>query len=436
MSADKKNRFRSFAVKLCAAGLTIVVAGLGYLYAMPKIYRATAKVTILKSGWNNTNDANSMSGPERLPAECQIIRSNAILDQTIQNLNLNQLWGKQYNQGNALKTDESRERLKGLLNVHPAPIGSVIEVEASGADPVQLAQIVNEITRLYADFRQTGRVQASHQGISVLRKKWEAQSQKVQSAQSALNRLADQFNRERATNSVQIYDAGALESLQTERAAVEDDYLAKSNQLAKLKGLSRDELKDVLSKTDTNSVLAGPLQQLAKAKADLKDAQTTHGPDAPETKSAGLVVSQLDHRIDALTDSVMSMRELELSSLKTALDRMKNMSEKAAHATNDTARFAEQDTAYAKAKQDLQKSIKERDELEREIIGNGSMSAVMPDVITAQIMELADAPTKPVSPDARVARTLFIAGGVVAGTGLFLLVLLQMKPRGAEKKTA
>jgi LPS O-antigen subunit length determinant protein (WzzB/FepE family) len=134
--------------------------------------------------------------------------------------------------------------------------------------------------------------------------------------------------------------------------------------------------------------------------------------------------------------AIISTRELDLGALKAALDRIKSMSESANHATNYRGRIAAQDATYAKAKADLNKLIQDRDALELEISGNGSMTAVMPDVITARIVELADPPVKPESPDQRIALGAFITGGVVTGAGLFLLVLLNIKPRGAEKKAA
>ena len=67
MSTEKKKQYKSIAVKLCAGGLTLAVAGLVYFYSAPKIYRATAKAKIVKSGWNNANETKFSFGPERLP---------------------------------------------------------------------------------------------------------------------------------------------------------------------------------------------------------------------------------------------------------------------------------------------------------------------------------------------------------------------------------
>ena len=44
----------------------------------------------------------------------------------------------------------------------------MIEIAATGADPVELAKIVNEIARLYTNLRQAERAQASYQGLDAL----------------------------------------------------------------------------------------------------------------------------------------------------------------------------------------------------------------------------------------------------------------------------
>jgi capsular polysaccharide biosynthesis protein len=441
MSANKKGQFKSFAILLCAGGLTVAVAGLVYFYGAPKIYRATAKAKIVMSGWNATNQVNASFGPERLPEECKLIQSDKLLDQVISNLDLNTSWGKQFNQGAPLKTEQSRERLKAMLDVHPAPKAILIEIQATGSDPVELAKVVNEVTRLYADFRQAGREQASQLEVDALRAKWQAQCQKVQDAQAELDKMADEFNRERTNSQVfVVYDPGTLEALKAKRAALEDEYSTKSNELAQLKALDPRELRKVVAamETNTNSVLSGALRQWTNANNELREVQAAHEADAPETKSAALMLAQIDHHVDGLVNATIRLRELELDSLKSALLQVQAMTDQinrsTNHSTNELARFKEQEATFDKAKEHLQALTRERDALERQMMSSDSMSAVMPGAIVARIVELADPPENPVSPDRQVVRGTLIAGGAGVAAGLLLLVLLAMKPRGAEKR--
>src|SRR5262249_1024297 len=128
------------------------------------VYQATAKVKMVKSAWN-TNDASFSFGPEKLPEECRVVRSDKILDQAITNLNLNAAWGKQFNQGTPLTTEQSRQRLKTVLDVHPARGAIMIEIQAAGGDYAEVSGIVNEVTKLYCDFRRTDRERSSRRSL-------------------------------------------------------------------------------------------------------------------------------------------------------------------------------------------------------------------------------------------------------------------------------
>lgn len=442
MSAEKKNKFKSIAIKLCAAGLTIVVAGLAYLFAVPKTYRAVAKVEILKSGAGASGNSDSFS-LYKLPGECETARSDAILDEVITNLDLKSVWAKQTGQPPVLTADKARDQLRLMLNIQPAESSAVIEVAASGREPFEVARVANEVAKVYTGFRQASRQDASRQRIASLKAKWEAQNQKVAQAQEAMYDLTNGINEDRAANPMRVFDPEAFQSLRSRQAGIEADYKKQSEELDKLKSLKPDELRRVLATNspDTNVLLAAALRQLAQAKTNLSNAQTANGPDAPETKSAQRVVDKLDTQVDIIVKSVISLRQVEVASLKAELSQIEEVSKNAELSTNSTEQikarehFRAQDEAYAKAKAILDKLIEERDQIYEEIMQSDLRSAVMPNAITARIVDLADPPIKPVSPDTRIGVAILIAGGILAGAGLLLLVLLQIKPRSVATKT-
>ena len=112
MSADKKNKFKSIALQLCAIGVTVVAVGLGYLYATPKSYRAIVKVEISKKAWNGPSKENYSFRLDKLLGECQMARSDAILGQVITNLSLQSVWGNRLGQGSPLMIDQACESLQ------------------------------------------------------------------------------------------------------------------------------------------------------------------------------------------------------------------------------------------------------------------------------------------------------------------------------------
>jgi hypothetical protein len=435
MSAEKKKQYKSTAVKLCAGGLTLAVAGLVYFYSAPKFYRATAKIKFVKSGWVTTNAAVASFGPDQLPEECRIMYSDKFMDQAVTNLDLNAYWSKQFNRGVPLKTEESRQRLKTMLDIHPAQGAIVIEIQATGDDPPELAKIVNGITRQYQELRHAGRQQASHEGLGMLRAKWQEKAVKVQEAEDELRRMKAEFDQERS-NHVGV-DPKDLQELQAQRVSLEDEYVKKTNDYARLSEMGKGELKDVLSSMEkgTNTPLTTAMSAVIRAKDALLETQRLHGADSPEAKDIAEAVQKRTARVDELADLIMSEKKIELTPMKANMDLMDAMIENAKHASGDMKHFADQEAAYARKKKEYDALVEERDTLEYQIRRGGIADAILPDYVEAQVVELADPPTKPVSPDGRILIGALAGGGILAGGGLALLVLLAIEPRGVEEKS-
>ena len=393
MSAEKKKEYRSIALKLCAGGLTLAVAGLVYFYSAPKVYRATAKVKFVKSGWE-TNAASASFGPERLPEECRIMYSDKFMDRAVTNLDLNAYWGKQFNQGAALRTELSRERLKAMLDIHPARGAIVIEIQAAGDDPPELAKIVNGVTTQYQELRQSGRQQTLHEGLGALHAKWQEKAIKVQEAEDGLRKMKMEFDLERS-NRVGI-DPKELEELQVKRVALEDEYVKKINVYARLSEMNKDELKDVLSSMErgTNTPLTTAISAVINAKDALLATQRLHGADSPDAKDAAEVAQRRAARVNELAELIMSAKKVELTTMKSNLELMDAAIESARHSSGNMQRFADQEAAYAKAKKDYGALVEERDALEYEIRRGGIADAILPDYVEVQVMELADPPTR------------------------------------------
>jgi hypothetical protein len=133
-------------------------------------------------------------------------------------------------------------------------------------------------------------------------------------------------------------------------------------------------------------------------------------------------------------DLTMSAKRMETTSMKLAMERIDNLLENAKHVTNNLQHFEAQDAAYAKAMKKYDALAQERDKLEFELVHRGLASAMLPDDVEAQIVELAEPPARPESPDKRIVMGALAGGGAVAAVGLLLLVLLAQQPRGAGKK--
>src|SRR5580704_12690601 len=117
MNTTTTSRRKRASAVLVVAGALLAAAGFGYGRLTPQTYVASATVRVWKSSANNeTNHAGARFDPaSTLPGECQFIRSQVLLDPVIAKLGLNELWGRRFNQGVALSTAETRERLLTVI---------------------------------------------------------------------------------------------------------------------------------------------------------------------------------------------------------------------------------------------------------------------------------------------------------------------------------
>lgn len=409
---------------LSLAGIVVVAAGLIYLFFTPKTYQASVKIRMLN--WFHANSTNDMHGDYDMGAECQFARSDAIIDESIKNLGLNEIWGKRFNHGVTLKPEQSRVLLKAKTSVHPIPKSSLFQIQVTSGEPDEAATIANEIARNYRDQHQAKRQALSTDRLALFRQKWEETGQKVQQAQAALDKMYVDITKDRTTNPATFYDA-----IQAKRVELEGQYIEQRDQLDRLKIMDQQQLRQVLPTLDSNanSLLTTALTQRSKARTDLVAAQSTYLSDAPELKHAALVVNELDKTIALTIAGIMTAKDHELAATKAALDQI---NEELKHASKNLSEIAAQDSAYVQARQNLENLKLERDALQQKMDMPDSHNAIMPAVVLAEIIESAEPPQKPVTPDGKIAASTIAAGSLAFLAGLILL-LVNQKPQSAAR---
>lgn len=206
-------------------------------------------------------------------------------------------------------------------------------------------------------------------------------------------------------------------------------YIRQKSVLDQLKGLDRLKLTQVLSVMDenTDSVLTASLNKLAGAEAELRSAQSEQGDASPEVRKAKLIVERLQRTVDGAVDGIMAAKEENLVSLKASLNEW---NQKLKNASTDTGLFASNNSAVRQASRDLGNLKRERDVLQDRMEMQDKLEAMMPVATSAEIVDLAETPPGPFTPDGKIGVNTLFAGGLAAVTGL-LLLLYTPKPRPA-----
>ncbi len=425
MTGKANNQLKSVATILCLSGAMVAVLGLIYLFFTPKAYEASVKIRL--RNWARSDATNGVQNAVDLPTECRMARSDDVLDQAVRNLGLNELWGKRFNQGAPLKSEQTRALLKAKVDTHPVPRSGLIQISAASADPNEAAKIANEIARLYRDKRQAQRQTVNADRVGQFKQKWDEQGQRVRQAQDALAKLYLEITRNRTTNPAAIH-----EMVLARRMELEGQYIGLRDELDRLKVMKPEQLRRVLPtlETNANSVLTASLTQWSKARTDLVLAQSTYAANSPEVNDAVQVVNELDKTINQTITGIIAARETEVLSLKAALDAA---DEKLKRTSANLNEIAEQNAAYARAQQNVKDLRQERDALQEKMDEEESHDALMPAVVVPEIIDSAEPPLKPATPDGKIGASTVAAGSLAALVGLFLMFAGQ-KAKPAPRK--
>jgi hypothetical protein len=88
-----------------------------------------------------------------LQTEADMIRSEFILKSVIEKLDLNNVWGKRYNDGQKLKTAESCEIARKSLHVTAVPDSALVQIEFTRDNADESVTLANAVAQAYCDYR-------------------------------------------------------------------------------------------------------------------------------------------------------------------------------------------------------------------------------------------------------------------------------------------
>lgn len=140
-------------------------------------YASTARVKTDR----DVSDIRGLAEPSQSPGydpyfiqtEFEVIQSERILSNVVQELNLQEQWGEKYAGGTKLKQQEALSLLREKLNLKPVRGTSLIEIRAKSEDPQEAANIANAVAETYQDYRSNQRRQLATGGVPVLEKRFQ-----------------------------------------------------------------------------------------------------------------------------------------------------------------------------------------------------------------------------------------------------------------------
>ena len=149
-----------FIVVFLSVFLLVVFCATIYTFILPEAFASTARVKVERD-WvvppvpaSRPAVLTGVYDPYLIQTEFEIIRSEIILDEVIDRLDLNTVWGKKFNTPTKLRTSESREFLKHMIELHPARNTSLIDIKVYRDDRAEAANVANMIADVYQGYRR------------------------------------------------------------------------------------------------------------------------------------------------------------------------------------------------------------------------------------------------------------------------------------------
>jgi uncharacterized protein involved in exopolysaccharide biosynthesis len=173
----------------------VVMTSVVITFIMPESYASTARVKVESSDTPPFSQgiAQSAYDPYFIQTTFEIIQSQIVLDPVIDQLKLNDTWGKKYSNGETLKPSETLKLLKRRISLAPVRNTKLIAITVYSDNRDEAAQIANAIAESYQDYRAKFRSEMTAKGINELQQKNKIQDEEIHQAQSDVDSLRQQF---------------------------------------------------------------------------------------------------------------------------------------------------------------------------------------------------------------------------------------------------
>jgi capsular polysaccharide biosynthesis protein len=133
---------RAFSVVFGTMFVLVVATSTLVTFILPEEYSSAVRIS---PGWSVNNRAGQL--------EFESIQSVAVLSKVIDDLHLDQAWGRKHAGGSPLKPSELLKLLKARIEVRPVRGSDLIQIRAFSDDAAEAAKLANAIAVAYREYR-------------------------------------------------------------------------------------------------------------------------------------------------------------------------------------------------------------------------------------------------------------------------------------------
>ncbi|HTR42768.1 MAG TPA: polysaccharide biosynthesis tyrosine autokinase [Pseudomonadales bacterium] len=396
-------------------------------FLMRPSFSSTAQVRIEPDTVSDVPTIGEGSGayvpydPYFMETEQKAILGQDVLTRVIDRLNLDDVWGKKFNNGVPFKTSETLSILRGQISLAPERNTKIIDISVISDDKDEAAIIANTIAEAYKNYRLEQHTSQMTNGISMLDQDLQNEEVKITMMQSNVDYLRTNLNiHDTDPNSMTFSPTINNQSVQNlSERLIEDeaDYMKLNNEYMNLLSLQETnpaEMRDVLPTTANDDILSGLLSKL-NDNEQAYVAETNHlGQANPEVLTTKSLIETLNRQIDDRVAGIMITLKNRVDGSQMALVTLSNRLQQVEDTDNSEANRG---APYWEAKQNLASERSVRDLLAAKIESDKA-DAVIPK--TALVKSINPASPNPVP--VRPKKTLYIS--IAAFMGLLVGICL------------
>ena len=250
--------------------LLIAITATVVTFILPESYSSTARIEINPdivsdiAGITGMQSTYAQYDPYFIQTEFSIMQSEKVLGRVIDKLGLNEAWGKKYNNGTPLKTEDTMQLLKQRMNLSPERNTKLIDITVYSEDKKDAMDLANGIAQAYHDYRLDLRNSNTTNGIAVLRADFKAEEESIYAMQTNVDMLRSNLNildtDPQSIAPSPTLNQQQLQHYKEQQIEKENDLLKLSVQMAELQALEATNpavLRDVMPTMFTDSIQIG-----------------------------------------------------------------------------------------------------------------------------------------------------------------------------------
>lgn len=360
--------------------------------------------------------------PYFIETESEVIQDQQVLERVVDALDLNDVWGKKYASGVPFKTEETIQFLQRRISLSPVRNTKLIDITVDDDDPNEAARIANGIATAYTDYRLDLQKQRTMGGIKVLEDNYDQETLKIQAMQANVDMLRTNLGvtdtDPNALSPTPTLTEQQLQQLHDMMIDGQTRYTKLDTQVAELKKLDPDKLREVLPGVASDTELSSLLDKLNEAQQNFVTMTNDYGLANPAVSRVQSLIIELNGQINDRVSGIMAGLEDNVRAEKASLDSLVAQVDTA---KQEDIKEAARSAPYWEAKRDLESKIEFHKLLGAEI-EQKKLDLDIPKTSDVTIVRVADPDPMPVRPNKTLNIVLGIVFGLMVGIGLAFFI--------------